>query len=155
MNSHTDPAVSELLKHLHVEVDAEMPELRDTMRTCRQAKGGNDQTSEDRYGSLQEFYQPINRGQGRFVHQTVWAVRPECEGEFGASSGTSAICLAAGLRDSGAGTLDGSELIEKKATTACKDLVSAGLEGLADIRTHVSGPEQLSAHEISPDCEIL
>ena len=153
MNSRTDPAVSKLLKHLHVEVDAEMPELRDTMRACRQAKGGNDQTSEDRYGSLQEFYQPINREQGRFVHQTVWAVRPECGGEFGASSGTSAICLAAGLRDSG--TLDGSELIEKKATTACKDLVSAGLEGLAGIRTHVSGPEQLSAHETSPDCEIL
>ena len=65
------------------------------------------------------------------------------------------IYLAAGLRDNGAGTLLGSELIEKKATTARKNLVSAGREGLAGIRTHISGPEQLSAPEIPPDCEIL
>ena len=45
------------------------------------------------------------------------------------------VLIAAGLRDNGAGTLVGSELIEKKAATARKNLVAAGLDDLADIRT--------------------
>ena len=135
MNSLADPTVSELLERLHAEADAQMPELRSTIRATREAEDGNDQTPEAWYDKLQDFYLPVNREQGKFLYQTVRAVRPERIVEFGSSFGVSAIYLAAGLRDNGSGTLVGSELIEKKAATARKNLATAGLDDLADIRT--------------------
>lgn len=135
MNSLAVPTVSELLERLHAEADAQMPELRSTIRATREAEDGNDQTPEAWYDKLQDFYLPVNREQGRFLYQTVRAVRPERVVEFGSSFGISAIYIAAGLRDNGAGTVVGSELIEQKAATARKNLATAGLDDLADIRT--------------------
>ena len=135
MNSLADPTVSELLERLHAEADAQMPELRSTIRATRETEDGNDQTPEAWYDKLQDFYLPVNPEQGRFLYQTVRAVRPERIVEFGSSFGVSAIYLAAGLRDNGDGILVGSELIEQKAATARKNLAAAGLEKLADIRT--------------------
>ena len=82
MNSVADPTVSELLERLHVAADAQMPELRDTMRACREAEGGNDQTPEAWYDKLQDFYWLVNREQGRFLDQTVRSGRPEPVVEF-------------------------------------------------------------------------
>jgi predicted O-methyltransferase YrrM len=140
MNSLADPTVSELLERLHSEADAQMPELRDVLngsavRGGPEAQEEGDQAPESYFERLQDFYLPVNREQGRFLYQTVRAVRPERVVEFGSSFGVSAIYLAAGLRDNGAGTLVGSELIEKKAATARKNLAAAGLDDLVDIRT--------------------
>jgi len=135
MNSLADPTVSELLERLHAEADAQMPALRSVMMASREAEKGNELTPQAWYEKLQDFYLPVDREQGRFLYQTVRTVRPERVVEFGSSFGVSAIYLAAGLRDNGAGTLLGSELMEKKAATARKNLAAAGLDDLADIRT--------------------
>jgi predicted O-methyltransferase YrrM len=131
MNSLTDPDVAELLERLHREADAQTPELR--KRVAAIAK--NEQTPEAWFQELRDFYLPVSREQGRFLYQTVRAVRPERIVEFGSSFGISAIYLAAGLRDNARGILVGSELIDQKAATARRNLSAAGLDEFADIRT--------------------
>lgn len=131
MNSLADPNVAELLERLHSEADAQMPELRKQFG----ARGQNEQTPEAWPEQLRDFYLPVSREQGRFLYQTVRAVRPERVVEFGSSFGISATYLAAGLRDNGGGILIGSELIDQKAATARRHLSAAGLDEYADIRT--------------------
>ena len=130
MNSLAEPNVAELLEHLHSEADAQWPELRDRVST----KEAREQTPDSWPEQLKDFYLPVDREQGRFLYQTVRAVRPERVVEFGTSFGVSAIYLAAGLRDNGGGILIGSELIDQKAATARRNLSAAGLEGFAEIR---------------------
>ncbi len=131
MNSLTDPSVAELLERLHREADAQMPELRKRVAAITE----NEQTPEHWSQELRDFYLPVSREQGRFLYQTVRAVRPERVVEFGSSFGISATYLAAGLRDNGGGILIGSELIDQKAATARRHLSAAGLDEYADIRT--------------------
>ena len=131
MNSLADPKVAELLERLHREADAQMPELRERVA----ATGRDEHTPEHWFQELRDFYLPVSREQGRFLYQTVRAVRPERVVEFGSSFGVSAIYLAAGVRDNGSGYVIGSELIEEKAATARKNLSTAGLHEFVDIRT--------------------
>lgn len=131
MNSLADPQVTELLERLHSEADAQWPELRRIVA----AQGKREQTHGSWPESLQDFYMPVSREQGRFLYQTVRAVQPKRVVEFGSSFGVSTIYLAAGLRDNDGGIVIGSELIEQKAATARRNLAAAGLNGFADIRT--------------------
>ena len=148
MNSLADPNVTELLQRLHSEADAQMPELR----TPFGARGKNEQTPEAWPEQLRDFYLPVSREQGRFLYQTVRAVRPERVVEFGSSFGVSAIYLAAGLRDNGAGIVIGSELIDEKAATARTNLSTAGLDDLVDIRT---GDARLTLNDPGGSIDIV
>ena len=129
MNTLSDPTVVELLEHLHQEADAQMPELRKAVAAM--GKGEPEAWTDQ----LRDFYLPVNREQGRFLHQTVRALKAKRVIEFGTSFGISAIYLAAGLRDNGGGIVVGSELIEDKAETARRNLSTAGLDGYTDIRS--------------------
>ena len=131
MNSLSDTNVAELLERLHGEADAQMPALRKRIA----ATGKNEETPEAWFEKLGDFYLPVSREQGRFLYQTVRALRPERVVEFGSSFGISTIYLAAGLRDNGRGIVIGSELIEQKAATARRNLPTAGLDNYADIRS--------------------
>ena len=126
MNSLADPNVVEVLDRLHREAEAQTPELRKRMAATRE--GG--QMTEDWPEQMRDFYLPVSREQGRFLYQTVRAVRAERVVEFGTSFGVSSIYLTAGLRDNGGGILVGSELVEDKAVTARQTLAAAGLAEL-------------------------
>ncbi|GGL60693.1 hypothetical protein GCM10010129_00250 [Streptomyces fumigatiscleroticus] len=52
---------------------------------------------------------PVHPDVGRLLCQWVGAMRPRLAVEFGTSCGASTICLAAALRDNGAGQVVGSE----------------------------------------------
>ena len=54
--------------------------------------------------------------------------------EFATSVGMSTLYLAAAIRDSGGGTVIGSELVPAKVVTARRNLADAGLADYADIR---------------------
>ena len=131
MNSLTDPEVADVLARLHREADAQRPELRQRVATM-----ADDESSSEAWPHhLREFYLPVSREQGLFLYQTVRAVRARRVVEFGSSFGVSTIYLAAGLRDSGAGLVIGSELIDEKAATARSNLGAAGLDDHAEIRS--------------------
>ena len=131
MNSLADPILDKLLNRLHSEAEGQTPDLRAQLAALRE----QEQTPEEWFEKLQDFYLPVNREQGKFLYQTVRALRPERVVEFGSSFGISSIYLAAGLRDNGRGIVIGSELIEQKAATARRNLATAGLANYADIRT--------------------
>ncbi|TDI57439.1 MAG: methyltransferase [Acidobacteria bacterium] len=131
MNSLADPNVVEVLDRLHREAEAQTPELRKRMAATRE--GG--QMTEDWPEQMRDFYLPVSREQGRFLYQTVRAVRAERVVEFGTSFGVSSIYLTAGLRDNGGGILVGSELVEDKAVTARQNLAAAGLAEYTEIRS--------------------
>ncbi len=84
---------------------------------------------------LKDFYLPVSREQGRFLYQTVRAIRARRVVEFGSSFGVSTIYLSAGLRDNGDGVVVGSELVAEKADAARSNLMAAGLEDYVDLRT--------------------
>ena len=129
MNTLSDPIVVELLERLHLQADAQMPELRRVVATMEESEG------EPWTDQLRDFYLPVDREQGRFLHQTVRALQAERVVEFGTSFGISTIYLAAGLHDNGGGIVIGSELIDDKAETARRNLATAGLEAYTDIRS--------------------
>ena len=129
MNTLSDPIVVELLERLHLQADAQMPELRRVVATMEESEG------EPWTDQLRDFYLPVDREQGRFLYQTVRALQAERVVEFGTSFGISTIYLAAGLHDNGGGIVIGSELIDDKAETARRNLATAGLEAYTDIRS--------------------
>ncbi len=131
MNSLEDPKVVEVLERLHRESDAQMPAVREKVAGLR--AGG--EMPEDWPEQLRDFFLPVSPEQGRFLYQTVRAVRAQRVVEFGSSFGVSSIYLAAGLRDSGGSMLIGSELVEDKAATARRNIADAGLADYADIRS--------------------
>ncbi len=132
MNSIADPHVASVLERLHREAEAQMPELRQKMEDIRARDG---EIGEDWAEQLGSFHLSVSREQGRFLYQTVRAVRAQRVVEFGSSFGISAIYLAAGLRDNGGGRLIGSELVEDKARTARQNIADAGLSDHAEIRS--------------------
>lgn len=131
MNSLTDPNVAEVLERLHREADAQRPELRQRVANLSDGESSPEAWPQ----ALRDFYLPVSREQGRFLYQTVRAVRARRVVEFGSSFGVSTIYLAAGLRDNGDGLVIGSELVEDKAATARSNLEAAGLGDHAEIRS--------------------
>lgn len=77
---------------------------------------------------------PVRPEVGRLLYQLVRAVRPGLVVEFGTSFGASTVCLAAALRDNGAGLVIGSELHPGKAVRAREHLTRAGVGEFARIR---------------------
>ena len=126
-----DRDVVEVLDRLHSEADAQMPRIREQMAGRRRGREMPDDWPEQ----MKDFYLPVSREQGRFLYQTVRAVRPDRVVEFGTSFGVSSIYLAAGLRDNGRGVLVGSEVVEDKAVVARRNIADAGLGDYAEIRT--------------------
>ncbi len=122
--------VVEVLDRLHSEADAQSPQIRQMMAGLRE----RGQMPDDWAEHMKDFYLPVSREQGRFLYQTVRAVRAQRVVEFGSSFGVSSIYLAAGLRDNGDGKLVGSELVDDKAATARRNIAAAGLDRYAEIR---------------------
>ncbi|MCX4745630.1 class I SAM-dependent methyltransferase [Kitasatospora sp. NBC_01287] len=76
---------------------------------------------------------PVHPHTGRFLYTLVRTLRPRTVVEFGTSFGTSAVQLAAALRDNGAGHLTGTELEAGKVHQARANLAEAGLAEWATV----------------------
>jgi len=131
LNSLADPRVADVLERLHEEADAQWPEVRERVDSLDHEASGPEAWPH----RLKDLYLPVSREQGRFLYQTVRAVRALTVVEFGSSYGVSTIYLAAGLRDNGDGVVVSSELVEEKAETARRNLVAVGLDHYVDIRS--------------------
>lgn len=131
VNSLEEPRVVDVLERLHREADAQGRDVRERVASL----DADTSDPETWPHHLKDFYLPVSREQGRFLYQTVRAVRARTVVEFGTSFGVSTIYLAAGLCDNGDGVVIGSELVEEKAEVAQRNLVAAGLDRFADIRS--------------------
>ena len=109
------------------EVASSLPQERAT-RTARQRL-----TARERADTLQDIYMPVSPGTGKLLYALVRACRPETVVEFGTSFGISTIHLAAAVTDNGTGRVVTTELSDRKATAAAKNLEQAGLAGVVTI----------------------
>jgi predicted O-methyltransferase YrrM len=75
----------------------------------------------------------ISADAGELLYLLTRVRRPWRVVEFGASHGISTICIAAALRDLGAGSLVTTEIVPRKAEAAARNLADAGLGDVADV----------------------
>jgi predicted O-methyltransferase YrrM len=122
-NTLLSPPVRTLLDRLHEAADHDddrMPELP-TDRPF------TDIPALERAEALDGIYMPISAAAGTLLYLLVRAARPATVVEFGTSFGISALYLAAGLADNGAGRLITTELSATKIAAARDNLARAGL----------------------------
>jgi predicted O-methyltransferase YrrM len=72
--------------------------------------------------------------QGDLIYLLCRALRASRVVEFATSVGMSTLYFAAAIRDNGAGTVIGSELVPAKVATARRNIADAGLSKYVDIR---------------------
>jgi predicted O-methyltransferase YrrM len=122
-NTLSSPTVRSVLDELHTAAahdDERMPALpADRPFTAIPAQ--------DRADALDEIFMPVSAAAGTLLYLLVRATRPATVVEFGTSFGISALYLAAGLADNGAGRLLTTELSAAKVAAARGNLGRAGL----------------------------
>ena len=122
-NTLASPAVRSVLDELHgaaARDDDRMPDLP-TDRAFA------DIPAQERADALDGIVMPISAAAGSLLYLLVRAARPATVVEFGTSFGISALYLAAGLADNGAGRLLTTELSATKVAAARDNLARAGL----------------------------
>jgi predicted O-methyltransferase YrrM len=81
-----------------------------------------------------DIHMPVSPETGRLLYMLARANRAKSIVEFGTSFGISTIHLAAALRDNGGGRLIGTEFEPEKLEHARKNLATAGLLDLVEVR---------------------
>jgi predicted O-methyltransferase YrrM len=122
-NTLLSPPVRAVLDRLHgaaAHDDDRMPDLP-TDRPFA------DVPAQERADALDEIVMPVSAAGGSLLYLLVRATRPATVVEFGTSFGISALYLAAGLADNGAGRLLSTELSAAKIAAARDNLAEAGL----------------------------
>jgi len=147
-NTLLSPPVRAVLAELHgaaAHDDDRMPDLpADRPFTAIPAQ--------DRADALDEILMPISAAAGTLLYLLVRATRPATVVEFGTSFGISALYLAAGLADNGAGRLLTTELSATKVAAARANLARAGL---ADRVTVLPGDALTTLAELPGPIDLL
>lgn len=138
-----DARVAATLDRMFAEADAQMPMLGE-MFGKDAVPGETD--AQGRADALSEFYLPVTPEAGRLLYTLVRASRPEMVVEFGMSLGISAIHLAAGVRDNGAGRVVTTELSAHKVAVASGNFADAGLDDVITV-LHGDATETLASIE--------
>ncbi|WP_327066175.1 O-methyltransferase [Kitasatospora sp. NBC_01302] len=121
-----DPTVSSVLARLYA--DARQGDQRAMANAFAEAaKLAAPPTPAETSALCADASLPVHPSTGQFLYTLARMLRPRTVVEFGTSFGTSAIQLAAALRDNGAGHLTGTELDGSKVAKARANLAEAGL----------------------------
>jgi predicted O-methyltransferase YrrM len=123
-----DPRVATVLDRMYAESKNQMSLLRE-----RRGQFERPMTAAERSEAMSEFYIPVTPEAGRLLYSLVRATRPNTIVEFGMSFGISAIHLAAGVRDNGAGRVVTTELSASKIAAAKKTFTETGLDDVITI----------------------
>jgi predicted O-methyltransferase YrrM len=128
-----EPAAS-VLRDLHACAAVEDALARERVRAREAEIGGRIGSGEryELYGAAPPL--AVSPAVGELLYVLALARRPQLAIEFGTSHGSSAIYLAAALRDAGAGRLVTAELLPEKADAARRNLAAARLGELVEIR---------------------
>jgi predicted O-methyltransferase YrrM len=86
------------------------------------------------YSSMKDFHLAVSRETGAMLYMLARAIRARSIVEFGTSFGISTLHLAAALKDNGGGRLIGTEFEPTKVARARKNLATACLSDLVEIR---------------------
>ena len=123
-----DPRVATVLDRMYTESKNQMSLLRE-----RRGQFERPMTAAERAEAMSEFYIPVTPEAGRLLYSLVRATRPKTIVEFGMSFGISAVHLAAGVRDNGAGRVVTTELSASKIAAAKKTFTETGLDDVITI----------------------
>jgi predicted O-methyltransferase YrrM len=136
---------------LHAKAKAEDGPAKERIRAREEALGQrlDQQARYEIYGGAPLA---IKRPVGELLYLLVVGARARTIIEFGTSLGISTIYLAAGLRDSGGGSLVTTELLESKAHAARENLAEAGLDDLVDVRV---GDARDTLRNLGADIDFL
>ncbi|BBX64447.1 putative O-methyltransferase, family 3 [Mycobacterium saskatchewanense] len=122
-NTLQDPKVATVLDRMYGEAKSQMSLLRE-----RRGDFDRPMNAQERAEAMSEFYIPVTPDAGRLLYSLVRATRPATVVEFGMSFGISAIHLAAGVRDNGAGRVVTTELSATKIAAAKQTFAETGLD---------------------------
>src|SRR5262245_20998906 len=129
-NTLQDARVASALDRMYTESAEQFAQLRERSGDFeRLAKA----SAQERADALSEFYLPVTPEAGRLLYALVRATRPSTVVEFGMSLGISAIHLASGVRDNGAGRVVTTELSAAKVTAAKKTFAETGLDDVITV----------------------
>ncbi len=153
--SLADTAVSDRLDRLHRNASRQallfvpwgLRWLGDRVRNIRPS-------ARDQAEQMKDLYLPVSRDLGVFLYLTARAIGARRIVEFGTSFGVSTLYLAAAVKDNGGGKVIGSELEPVKVRRARKNIETAGLEGLVDVREG-DAMETLADHDAEIDMAFL
>ena len=138
MSSLTSAPVAEVLEHLFA--DAARTQKAFLERTAQlppatdQPGGGRPGDSRAFFAMAKDVHLAVSRETGTLLYVLARSRRARTIVEFGTSFGVSTICLAAGLKDNGGGTLIGTEFEPGKVAGARRVIAAAGLADLVEIR---------------------
>jgi predicted O-methyltransferase YrrM len=130
-NTLQDARVATALDRMYSAAAEQMPRLRERRGEFQRNFGLA--SAQERADALSEYYLPVTPAAGRLLYSLVRASRPTTIVEFGMSLGISAIHLAAGVRDNGAGRVVTTELSAAKVTAAKKTFAETGLDDLITV----------------------
>ncbi len=127
-NTLQDPKVASRLDRMYSQAKNQMSLLQE-----RRHDLARQMTAEERAEAMSEFYIPVTPEAGRLLYALIRATRPATVVEFGMSFGISAVHLAAGVRDNGAGAVVTTELSATKIAAARKTFAETGLDDVITI----------------------
>ncbi|MFC8174156.1 O-methyltransferase [Streptomyces sp. NPDC057242] len=128
-----DPAVRAVLNRLYSQAERDDKEVMERAH-ANAARLAAPPTPAEASALCADALLPVDPHTGRLLYTLVRMLRPRLVVEFGTSFGTSAVQIAAGLRENGRGRLVTTELDGSKVRRARANLDEAGLADLVDVR---------------------
>lgn len=142
-----DPKVATVLDRMYTASKNQLAQLRE-----KRDELGRPMTTAERSEAMSEFYIPVTPEAGRLLYSLVRATRPQTIVEFGMSFGISAVHLAAGVRDNGAGRVVTTELSTAKIAVAKQTFAETGL---ADVITILEGDALTTLQSLDGSVELV
>ena len=150
MTTLHDARVASALARMYAESDRQMARLRERGPADRARL--QQATAQERADALSDIYMPVTPAAGRLLYTLVRAARPATIVAFGMSCGLSAVHLAAGVRDNGAGRVITTELSKAKIAAATQTFAQTGL---SDLITIVEGDAVSTLAEVPGPVDLV
>lgn len=140
MNTLIQAPVSTVLEQLFADADASQAHLMQQMAGLspedRATLMASARSTDYRafYTRAKEFHLGVSRKTGALLYMYARMTKARSVVEFGTSFGVSTLHLAAALRDNGGGALISAEFEPSKVAAARRNIESAGLSDLVEVR---------------------
>ncbi|AMH42860.1 MAG: class I SAM-dependent methyltransferase [Pseudomonadota bacterium] len=140
MNTLIQAPVSTVLEQLFADADASQAHLMQQMAGLspedRATLMASARSTDYRafYTRAKEFHLAVSRKTGALLYMYARMTKARSVVEFGTSFGVSTLHLAAALRDNGGGALISAEFEPSKVAAARRNIESAGLSDLVEVR---------------------
>ncbi|WP_375507847.1 O-methyltransferase [uncultured Caballeronia sp.] len=140
MNTLIQAPVSTVLEQLFADADASQAHLMQQMAELspedRATLMASARSTDYRafYTRAKEFHLAVSRNTGALLYMYARMMKARSVVEFGTSFGVSTLHLAAALRDNGGGALISAEFEPSKVAGARRNIESAGLSDLVEVR---------------------